>query len=272
MTRSERTDRAGARLRGSLRRTWQAVRLPLLLCGLLLMGTAAYAQGVPYFEGFRQAKDPQEVVTVLELMFLMTVLTLAPSLFVMTTAFTRIVIVLSFLRRALGTQGLPPNQIVTGLAVILTFMIMTPTFTQIKDNALVPYVDEEITQGQMFRRSEIAMRDFMFKHARRKDVKLFLNLTKVKIDRPPGQIRRKDIPTTILVPAFVISELRRAFQMGFALFLPFLVIDLVVASILISMGMLVLPPILISLPFKILLFVLVDGWYLIVGSLVSSFG
>ncbi len=254
-----------------LRRTLAALRLPLLLVLLLLFATTAYAQGVPYFEGFRQAKDPAEVVTVLELMFLLTVLSLAPAIFVMTTAFTRIVIVLSFLRRALGTQGLPPNQIVTGLSLILTFMIMSPTFKQIKDNALVPYVNEEITQGQMFRRSEIALRSFMFKHTRRKDVKLFLDLTKVQVGREPGKVQRQDIPTTILVPAFVISELRMAFQMGFALFLPFLVIDLVVASILISMGMLVLPPILISLPFKILLFVLVDGWYLIVGSLISSF-
>lgn len=244
----------------------------LATLGLFLAAGTAAAQGVPYFEGFRQAKDPREVVTVLELMFLVTILSLAPAILVMTTAFTRIVIVLAFLRRALGTQGLPPNQVVTGLALFLTFMIMAPTFKRIKDDALVPYINEEITQGQMFRRAEAPLRDFMFRQTRKKDVKLFLSLADVKLDRAEGQVQRKDIPTYVLVPAFTLSELRRAFQMGFALFLPFLIIDLVVASTLISMGMLVLPPILISLPFKILLFVLVDGWYLIVGSLMRSFG
>jgi flagellar biosynthetic protein FliP len=239
---------------------------------LLFFGNQGLAQSVPYFDGIRQAENPQEVATVLEILILLTVLTLVPSFLVLTTAFTRIVIVLGFLRRALATQTLPPNQVIIGLSLILTFFVMYPTFSRIKDQALVPYMDEEITQKEMFLRSEGHMREFMFVHTRKKDVKLFLELTDFKIDKPPGEVLKSDIGTHILVPAFVLSELRRAFEMGFALFLPFLVIDLVVAAILISMGMLVLPPILISLPFKILLFVLVDGWYLVVGSLMRSFG
>ncbi|MBI4613021.1 MAG: flagellar type III secretion system pore protein FliP [Planctomycetes bacterium] len=231
----------------------------------------AGAQAVPYFEGVRQAENPEEVATVLEILILLTVLTLAPSILVLMTAFTRIVIVLSFVSRALATQNLPPTQVIVGLSLILTFLVMQPTFREIKDEALVPYLDEEITQKEMFRRAEKPMRNFMFQHTRREDVKLFIDLTEFDPGKPKGEVRRSDIPTYILVPAFVISELTRAFQMGFALFLPFVVIDMVVAATLISMGMLVLPPILISLPFKILLFVLVDGWRLVVGSLIQSF-
>ena len=229
------------------------------------------AQAVPYFEGVRQAESPEEVATVLELLILLTVLSLAPALLVLTTAFTRIVIVLSFITRALSTQNLPPGQVIVGLSLILTFLIMQPTFTEMKDEALVPYLDEEITQKEMFVRAEKPMREFMFQHTRKDDVKLFIDLTDFDPEKPKGEVRRSDIPTYILIPAFVISELTRAFQMGFALFLPFVVIDMVVAATLISMGMLVLPPILISLPFKILLFVLVDGWALIVGSVILSF-
>jgi flagellar biosynthetic protein FliP len=186
----------------------------------------------------------------------------------MMTSFTRIVIVLSFVRRALATQDLPPNQVVIGLSLILTFMVMAPAVKEIKEQALLPYMNAEITQRTAFKRAIEPLRKFMFTQTRTKDLKLFLDITKTPLPQNP---KKSDIPTEVLVPSFVISELRRAFIMGFAIFLPFLIIDLVVASTLISMGMLVLPPILISLPFKILLFVLVDGWHLIVGSIVQSF-
>lgn len=244
--------------------------LPALLL-LAILAPGAAAQAVPYFEGIRPADNPEEVATVLEILILLTVLSLAPSFLVMMTAFTRIVIVLSFVNRALATQNLPPSQVIVGLSLILTFLVMQPTFSVIKDEALIPYMDEEITQKEMFLRAEAPMRAFMFEHTRRDDVKLFIDLTEFDPGKPKGEVLRSDIPTHILVPAFVISELTRAFQMGFALFLPFVVIDMVVAATLISMGMLVLPPILISLPFKILLFVLVDGWHLIVGSIIRSF-
>jgi flagellar biosynthetic protein FliP len=245
-----------------------------LCVAVLALGTVpeVAAQAVPFFEGVRPAESPEEVATVLELLILLTVLSLAPALLVLTTAFTRIVIVLSFVSRALSTQNLPPGQVIVGLSLILTFLVMQPTFSEMKDEALVPYLDEEITQKEMFVRAEKPMRAFMFEHTRKTDVKLFIDLTDFDPGKPKGEVLRLDIPTYILIPAFVISELTRAFQMGFALFLPFVVIDMVVAATLISMGMLVLPPILISLPFKILLFVLVDGWSLIVGSIIISFG
>lgn len=219
------------------------------------------------------ARKPENVSTALEVAFLVTVLSLAPALLVMVTSFTRIVIVLSFVRRAIGTQELPPNQVVTGLALILTFMVMTPTFSAIKRDALDPYTSpvkaQQIPGAVAMDRAVGHLRVFMFKHARVEDLRLFMDITK----QPPreGGWRQDDVPTEVLVPAFVISELRRSFIMGFALFLPFLVIDLVVSAALISMGMMVLPPFFVSLPFKLLLFVLVDGWHLVVGSLVQSF-
>ncbi len=245
---------------------------PLAALALLALAPASAGQAsVPYVEMVRPAETPEEVSTVIEIVVLLTVLSLCPAFLVLMTAFTRIVIVLSFVSRALSTQNLPPSQVVVGLSLILTFLVMQPTFVQMKDDALIPYMDEEITQKEMFLRAEVPMRNFMFKHTRKEDVKLFIDLTEFDPGKPKGEVTRGDIPTYILVPAFVISELTRAFEMGFALFLPFVVIDMVVAATLISMGMLVLPPILISLPFKILLFVLVDGWRLIVGSVIQSF-
>ncbi|KAF0244343.1 MAG: flagellar biosynthetic protein [Planctomycetota bacterium] len=246
------------------------VLLPVfVLAFLAAAASTSQAQGiVPTFHHFDRSEDPEKVVTTLEILVMLTVMALAPSILVLTTAFTRIVIVLSFVRRSLGTQDLPPNNIVIGLSLILTFMVMGPTIREIKANAITPYLDSKITQKQAFHEAVEPMRKFMFAQARRKDVKLFLDITKTPV---PQQVKNADIPTEILVPAFVISELRRAFIMGFAIFLPFLVIDLVVSTTLISMGMLVLPPVLISLPFKILLFILVDGWHLTVGSLVKSF-
>lgn len=220
--------------------------------------------------------DRKKAVTTIEILILLTILTLAPAIVVMVTSFTRIVIVLSFLRRALSTNELPPNQIVIGLSLVLAFMVMSPTLNDIKRDALDPYTTEDtskqILQSEALERTVLHLRKFMFKHVRPQDVRLFMDITKeTEKAGADGQITREEVPSVVLVPAFVISELRIAFIMGFILFLPFMIIDMVVASTLISMGMLVLPPILISLPFKILLFVLVDGWVLVVGSLAASF-
>lgn len=221
----------------------------------------------------RDAQKPENVSTTLEIVFLLTVLSLAPALLVLVTSFTRIVVVLSFVRKAVGTQESPPNQVLTGLALILSFMVMTPTFTAIQRDALEPYttsdVSRRITQAQAFDRATQHLRAFMFKQVRVQDLALFMDLTKQP--KREGGWLEADVPTSVLIPSFVISELRRAFIMGFALFLPFLVIDLVVSAALISMGMMVLPPFFVSLPFKLLLFILVDGWHLVVGSLVRSF-
>ena len=218
---------------------------------------------------------PEQIAPALKILLLLTVLSLAPAILISMTSFTRIVIVLSFVRRAIGTQELPPNQVITGLALFLTFMVMTPTFTSIKRDALDPYTStnpsQQIPQSVAFSRAEGHLREFMFKQARVQDVRLFMDVTKQPRPRDGQRWMQEDVPTTVLIPSFMISELRRAFIMGFALFLPFLVIDLVVSASLISMGMMVLPPFLISLPFKILLFVLVDGWHLVIGSLVQSF-
>ncbi|NEW05558.1 flagellar type III secretion system pore protein FliP [Paenibacillus sp. SYP-B3998] len=200
------------------------------------------------------------------LLLLLTVLSLAPSFLILMTSFTRIVIVLGFVRTSLGTQQMPPNQVLIGLALFLTFFIMSPTLGQVNQNALQPYLKGEINQTQAFQKAAGPMKEFMFKHTRQKDLKLFLDYTKAKA--PTGV---EDIPITALVPAYAISELKSAFQMGFMIFIPFLVIDMVVSSTLMAMGMMMLPPVMISLPFKILLFILVDGWYLVVKSLLLSY-
>jgi flagellar biosynthetic protein FliP len=219
------------------------------------------------------AKKPENVSTTLEIVFLLTALSLAPALLVLVTSFTRIVVVLSFVRKAIGTQESPPNQVLTGLALILSFMVMTPTFAAIQKDALEPYttsdVSRRISQAAAFDRAVGHLRNFMFKQTRVRDLALFMDATKQP--KREGGWLESDVPTSVLIPAFVISELRRAFIMGFALFLPFLVIDLVVSAALISMGMMVLPPFFVSLPFKLLLFILVDGWHLVVGSLIRSF-
>jgi flagellar biosynthetic protein FliP len=248
----------------------------LLVIALLILPIGVYAQDgiIPTQDFIKRDDDPRKVVTTLEIIFLLTILALAPSIVVMVTSFTRIVIVLSFIRRALATQELPPNQVIIGLALILTFMVMAPTLRAIKRDALDPYTSsdpaKQITQAEAFKRTTHHLRQFMLKQTRMKDVRLFMDIQGISIPKD-RKIQGTDIPTEILIPAFVISELHRAFMMGFLVFLPFLVIDLIVASTLLSMGMFVLPPILISLPFKILLFVLVDGWHLIVGSVIKSF-
>ena len=227
----------------------------------------------PVVEQFKDAQKPENISTTLEIVFLLTVLSLAPALLVMVTSFTRIVVVLSFVRKAVGTQESPPNQVLTGLALILSFMVMTPTFEAIKRDALDPYTTpdktKQIASGVAFDRAAGHLRAFMFVHVRVEDLALFMDITKQP--KREGGWLETDVPTSVLIPSFVIGELRRAFIMGFALFLPFLVIDLVVSASLISMGMMVLPPFFVALPFKLLLFILVDGWHLVVGSLVQSF-
>jgi flagellar biosynthetic protein FliP len=214
-----------------------------------------------------EAESPQQVATVIQIVLLLTILTLAPAILIMMTSFTRILVVFSFLRHAMGTQSQPPNQILIGLALFMTFFIMAPVWGRIEDTAYKPYMANEISQGQAMKLAEQPIREFMFKNTREKDLALFLKLTKTKRPR-----NKDDVPLSSLIPAFVISELRTAFTIGFILYVPFLIIDMVVASVLLSMGMMMLPPIMVSLPFKLMLFVLVDGWYLIVGSLVQSFG
>jgi flagellar biosynthesis protein FliP len=209
---------------------------------------------------------PKQVSIVLQIMILLTVLTMAPAILLMTTSFIRIVIVLSFLRQAMGTQQMPPNQIIIGLAMFLTFFIMSPVFTQINQIALQPYLEEQIEEKEALQLAINPLREFMFSQVREDDLKL---MTDIARSQPPET--KQEVSTLTLIPAFMLSELRRAFQIGFMIFIPFLIIDMITASVLMTMGMLMLPPIVISLPFKVLLFVLVDGWNLIVGSLMQGF-
>ena len=213
------------------------------------------------------ATSPEQTAMVLKIIAVLTVLALAPSLLIMTTSFVRIVIVLSFLRQALGTQALPPNQLIVALSLFLTAFVMAPFWKQVHAEALAPYLDGKLSQKDALNYAEGSVRKFMFLQTREKDVGLFL-----KLGHQPRPEKRADVPTYLLIPAFMISELKTAFQIGFMIYVPFLVLDMVVASVLMSMGMMMLPPVLISLPFKLVLFVLVDGWQLIIGSLVKSFG
>ncbi len=209
---------------------------------------------------------PQDIALTLQVLFLMTILSLAPSIVIMTTSFLRTIIVFHFLKSALGTQNMPPSQMLAGLALFITFFVMAPTWGKVFDEALTPYMDNKITIQEAYDRGIKPVREFMFRQVRNEDLALFVSLA--KIERPRN---REDLPTYILIPAFCISELRAGFIMGFFLFIPFLMIDMIIGSILMSMGMMMVPPMLVSLPFKILLFVLVDGWNLIVYSIVRSF-
>ena len=216
--------------------------------------------------GVGQATSPKDVVGALQILLLLTVLALAPTLLVMVTSFTRIVVVLSFVRTAIGTQQVPPNQVLVGLALLLTFFVMNPVIRDVNTNAVQPYLKNKISQSVALDRAAQPLRTFMFKQTREKDIQLFYTISK-----EPRPKEQKDVPTYLLVPAFVLSELKTAFQIGFAIYIPFIVIDMVVASILLSMGMMMIPPVIISLPFKILIFVLVDGWDLTVSALFQSF-
>lgn len=214
----------------------------------------------------REAAGPRETALSLQILFLLTILTLAPAIIMMMTAFTRVVIVLDFIKRALSLQQMPPNQIIVGLSIFLTFFIMAPTFTQVNEQALQPYLKGKIDSEAFFNKGMEPMRGFMFRQTREKDIALFIRLA--KIPKPKTQ---KDVPSYCLIPAFMISELKRAFEIGIYIFIPFIVIDMIVASALMAMGMIMLPPVMISLPFKIILFILVDGWNLLAYELVRSF-
>lgn len=247
------------------------ISFPILI---ILMGVLAFvpellAQNIP-IPSFNlevgQSENPDQVASALQVIVLLTILTLAPAILIMTTSFTRIVIVLSFLRNALGTQQSPPSQVIIGFSMFLTFFIMAPTWSTINQNSLTPYLDKKISQKVAVERALSPIKTFMAKYVSEKDLSLFVRISKIKRPR-----NLDDVPIWVIIPAFIISELKTAFQMGFIIYIPFLVIDMVVASVLMSMGMMMLPPIMISLPFKLMLFVLVDGWYLVTASLVKSF-
>lgn len=241
----------------------------IILLGLFLINEKIDCQtSIPRITlGVERAEKPEDVAMSIQILFLMTILSLAPAILILMTSFTRIIVIFHFVRQALGTQQMPSNQILIGLALFLTFFIMSPVYTEINQNAIQPYLQEKITSKDALIVAEQPVKKFMLKLVREKDLGLFVKFA--NMEKPTN---RSEIPMKVLVPAFVISELRIAFQIGFILYIPFLMIDMIVASVLMSMGMLMLPPIMISLPFKILLFVLVDGWYLIVESIVRSFG
>ncbi len=243
------------------------IHIALLL--LLLLGTAAQAQNVlPNLTiGVGKSEDPNDLVPTLQIFFMITILSLAPSILIMMTSFTRITIVFHFLRQSLATQTVPSNQILVGLALFLTFFIMRPVIDEINDKALQPYLKKEISQSEALEKAASPLRAFMVKQTREEDLLLFLDLRAGR-ERPKTV---EEIPISTLIPAFIISEITTAFKIGFLLYLPMLLIDLIVGSVLLSMGMMMLPPVMISMPFKLLLFVLVDGWQLVVESLVKGF-
>ena len=237
---------------------------------ILLMFFPDYSSAQSVFPkisvGVEESTNPSDFVLTLQIVFLLTILSLAPSILIMMTSFTRLIIVFHFLRNALATQTVPSNQILIGLALFITFFIMKPVLVQINETAFQPYISEEITQREALEKAEKPIKAFMLRQTREKDILLFINM------RGEGQpASLEELPLSIVIPSFIISELKTAFQIGFLLYLPMLLIDIIIASILLSMGMMMLPPIMISMPFKILLFVLVDGWYLIVESIVRGF-
>ena len=213
------------------------------------------------------AKSPEEVAVVLEIIALLTILALAPSILILMTPFTRLIVVFHFLRQAMGTQTSPPNQVIVGLALFMTFFIIKPVALEIYDTALNPYLEREIAYGEAFEKAQKPIKKFLLMNTREADIALFVK--EANMQKPET---REDVSLLVLIPAYVISELKTAFIIGFVLYIPFLVIDMVVASVLLAMGMMMLPPVMISLPFKLMLFVLVDGWHLISSSLLKSFG
>jgi flagellar biosynthetic protein FliP len=246
--------------------------LPLTAAVIFLADITPAAAAAPVFPipniniAIGESGSPSDLTASLQILFALTVLTLAPSILIMVTSFTRIVVVLSFVRSALGTQQMPPNQVLVSLAIFLTFFVMSPYLSEINDKALQPYIAGALSQETAYNAALQPIRAFMFKQTRENDLALFVNIA--GDNRPESQA---DVSTFTLIPAFMISELKTAFQIGFLIYVPFIVIDMVVASTLMSMGMMMLPPAMISLPFKVLLFVLVDGWHLIIKSLVDSF-
>jgi flagellar biosynthetic protein FliP len=253
------------------RKTFAWMGIALLLA-VLLMPSPVMAQkpgsSAPLLSiDVDQNASPGKVGVVMQIFLLLTVLSLAPSILVMVTSFTRIAIVLSLLRQAIGSNQLPPNQIIIGLSLFLTFFIMTPVWQAVHQDALKPYLADEITAQEALSKAIVPVRKFMIRQTREKDVAMLVDVA--KLDRPRNI---DDVPIQVLIPAFIMSELKTAFQIGFMLYVPFLIIDMVVASVLLSMGMMMLPPVMVSLPFKLMIFVLTDGWFMIVGSLVKSFG
>lgn len=245
----------------------QMLKIFLGFGGALIFSSVCKAQGLPSVTvSMGGATNPEQISTTLQILLMLTILSLAPAILITMTSFTRFIIVFSLLRQAMGVQNVPPNQVLIGLALFMSFVVMAPTLKDINDNALQPYIRNEILQKDALDAAAKPIRQFMLKHTREKDLALFLSLSKKE---KPGSVH--DVGIAHIVPSFIISELKTAFQIGFMIYIPFLVIDIVVASILLAMGMLVLPPVIISLPFKLMLFVLVDGWNLIVGSLVRSF-
>ncbi len=242
-------------------------KIASMATGLVLFAVPIGAQVLPKLTlSVADTENPADVSVALQMLFLITVLALAPSILMMATSFIRMVIVFSFLRRAIGTQTMPPDQVLVGLALFLTIFVMMPVITEVNDTALQPYMAEEISWNEALDRATKPVRQFMLKQVSEKDVALF-----VRMSKSPAPRTIDDLSMAVIVPAFITSELKTAFIIGFVLFIPFLVIDMIVASVLLSMGMMMLPPIMISMPFKIVLFVLVDGWHLLVRQLVLSF-
>ncbi|MEW6507403.1 MAG: flagellar type III secretion system pore protein FliP [Bacteroidota bacterium] len=247
--------------------------IPLLVSGISLLSfsdvIAQQNTTIPFPKIDLQvgtAQDGSDVSTTLQILLLMTILSLAPSIVIMTTAYLRIIIVFHFLKNALGTQQMPPSQLLAGIALFVTFFIMAPTWNKVNEDAIKPLMDNKIKVSEAYDKGIEPIREFMFKNVREEDLELFVSLA--SLERPKN---RTELPTYILIPAFVLSELRTGFIIGFFMFIPFIMVDLIISSILMSMGMMMMPPMMISLPFKILLFILVDGWNLIIGSLVRSF-
>lgn len=241
----------------------------IIILTFMFIGAMAHAQvTLPTLNlGFKTVENPNDLVNSLKIILVLTILTLAPAILIMMTGFTRIIIVLSFLRQAMGLQQMPPNQMLVGLALFLTFFVMGPAFVEINTQSLQPFIKGEITQDAAVDSALKPLRRFMFNQTRDADLSLFVRFA--KMSKPKT---RADIPTMVLVPAFIISELKTAFLIGFVIFLPFLVIDMVTASALMAMGMMMLPPVVVSMPLKVMLFIVVDGWSLLMGSMVKSFG
>lgn len=248
------------------------IMITIILAIISMTATIAYAAPntipIPNIDiSIGKTNSPQDYVDNIKLLIVLTLLTLLPSFLVMMTSFTRIIVTFGFVRNALGTQQTPPNQVLIGLSIFLTIFIMTPTFNKINNEAVQPFLENKINQEQALEKASSPMREFMLKETRNKDLQLFLDISKVD----KTKINKDNVPLYIVIPAFIISELKTAFTIGFLIYIPFLIIDIVVASVLMAMGMFMLPPVMISLPFKLLLFVMVDGWYLLVGSLVKGF-
>jgi flagellar biosynthesis protein FliP len=240
-----------------------------LLCAVLAAEMPAQQKSLPMPKislEVGKATKPEDVSVTLQILFLMTILSLAPALLILTTAFTRIIVVLHFLKQAMGTPQMPPAQVLLGLAMFLTFFVMAPVWNKVNTEALQPYLQNKMSMNDAYDKGVGPVREFMFKQTREEDLAMFVKMA--NLEKPKN---RMEIPTHVLIPAFAISELRIGFQIGLVLFVPFLIIDMVVASILMAMGMMMLPPAMISMPFKILLFILVDGWHLVIGSLIASF-